>query len=108
MPDIIRSRSRACDVCQGPQGQVALQGPVMVVTLNVVGLLLALAGVLLLFRYGMPYQTRTGGNQVRWLSGRPDPNQIRMERRYDRLGWVGLVCIVVGTVCQIIANFVPA
>jgi hypothetical protein len=31
-----------------------------VATLNSVGLVLALAGVLLLFRYGMPYQVRTG------------------------------------------------
>jgi hypothetical protein len=29
-------------------------------TLNSVGLLLALAGILLLFKYGMPYQVRTG------------------------------------------------
>jgi hypothetical protein len=79
----------------------------MIVTLNVVGLLLALAGVLLLFRYGMPYETRTGGQQIRWLSGQPNQDQIRLERRYARWGWVGLVCIVAGTVCQIIANLVP-
>jgi len=79
----------------------------MIVTLNVVGLVLALAGVLLLFRYGMPYQVRTGGHQVRWLSGQPNQEQIKLERRYDRLGWVGLVCIVAGTLCQIVANLVP-
>jgi hypothetical protein len=80
---------------------------VIVVTLNVVGLLLALAGILLLFRYGMPYQIRTGG-WPQWVDDNP-PNQeqIKLERRYDRLGWVGLVCIVAGTVCQIIANLVP-
>jgi hypothetical protein len=30
-----------------------------------------------------------------------------MTRRYDRLGWVGLVCIIAGTLCQIVANLVP-
>jgi hypothetical protein len=80
-----------------------LNGP----RLNILGLVLALAGVLLLFLYGMPFQVRTGGYQIRWLSGRPDQDQIRLERRYDRLGWVGLVCIVAGTLCQIIANLVP-
>jgi hypothetical protein len=34
-----------------------LNGP----RLNILGLLLALAGILLLFKYGMPYETRTGG-----------------------------------------------
>jgi hypothetical protein len=72
---------------------------------NIVGLLLALAGVLLLFRYGMPYQLRTGGHRVRSVLGL-DQDQIRLESRYDRLGWLGLVCIVLGTVCQIIASLV--
>jgi hypothetical protein len=71
------------------------------------GLLLALAGILLLFRYGMPYQTCTGGSP-QWVDDNPPKqDQIKLERRYDRLGWVGLVCIVAGTVCQIIANLVP-
>ena len=77
----------------------------MVVTLNVVGLLLGLAGVLLLFRYGMPYQVRTGGYRTRIIAGQ-DQDRIRLERRYDRFGWVGVACIVAGTVCQIIANLI--
>jgi hypothetical protein len=73
-------------------------------TLNIVGVLLALAGVLLLFQYGMPYQIRTGG-VIQFEADNPrDQNQIKLERRYDRLGWIGLICIVVGSVCQIIAN----
>ena len=72
---------------------------------NIVGLLLALAGVLLLFRYGMPYQLRTGGHRLRSVLDL-DQDQIRLESRYDRLGWLGLVCIVLGTVCRIIASLV--
>jgi hypothetical protein len=79
-----------------------LNGP----RLNILGLLLALAGILLLFRYGMPYETRTGGQSALLLEGQ-DQNQIALEQHYVRWGWVGLVCIVAGTVCQIIANLVP-
>jgi hypothetical protein len=76
----------------------------MVAALNIVGLILALAGVLVLFRFGMPYRTRTGG-WPQWVDDNPpDQNQIGLERRYDRYGWVGLFCIVAGTLCQIIAN----
>ena len=80
----------------------------MVAILNSVGLLLTIVGVLLLFRYGMPYQVRTGGMKLIQfeVGNSPDQKQIKRERRYDLLGWVGLICIVVGTVCQIIANWV--
>jgi hypothetical protein len=79
-----------------------------VAILNSVGLLLTLVGVVLLFRYGMPYQVRTGGVRlIQFEVGNPpDQKQIKLERRYDLLGWVGLICIVVGTVCQIITNWV--
>jgi hypothetical protein len=48
-----------------------------VATLNAVGLLLIIVGVLLLFQ---------------------------RQHRYDWRGWLGLVFIVAGTVCQIMAN----
>jgi hypothetical protein len=73
--------------------------------LNIVGLVLALAGVLLLFCYGMPYQVRTRGHGALLLE-EEDHSQIAVERHYDRLGWLGLICIVLGTLCQIIANLV--
>jgi hypothetical protein len=86
-----------------------IRGPVarahIVAVPNIVGLLLTLAGVLFLFRYGMPYQVRIGGHRVRSVLGL-DQDQIRLESRYDRLGWFGLICIALGTVCQIIASLV--
>jgi hypothetical protein len=84
---------------------VKLFGTNKVATLNSVGLLLALAGILLLFHYGMPYQVRTGG-VIQFEADNPrDQNQIELERWYDRLGWVGLVYVVIGTCYQIIANW---
>ena len=70
---------------------------------NILGIVISLAGVLLLFRYGMPYRTRTGGASALLLT-RTDEDAIRLERRYDILGWIGLVLVFVGAACQIIAN----
>jgi hypothetical protein len=54
----------------------------------------------------MPYQVRTGGI-IQFEADNPrDQNQIKLEHRYDQLGWLGVGCIVVGTVCQIVANLI--
>jgi hypothetical protein len=79
----------------------------MASAVNITGLLMNLAGVILLFRYGMPYRVRTGGNQARWLSGSVDQKTVRAERLYDRLGMLGLILIVSGTAAQIGAIFLP-
>ena len=50
---------------------------------NVVGLILNLVGVLTLLRYGLPF-------------GTPQPNSTR--------GWIGLVLLIAGTLCQLWAN----
>ena len=74
-------------------------------TLNSIGLLLTIAGILLLFLYGMPYQVRTGG-VIQFEADNPrDRNQIELERSYDRFGWVGLVYVVLGTLFQVAANW---
>ena len=49
---------------------------------NVLGLTLALVGMLLLFRYGMP----------------------KTAQRHTAFGWLGLVLLIAGTLCQIWAN----
>jgi hypothetical protein len=69
-----------------------------------VGLLLSLIGVLLLFRYGMPYRVRTGGSSI-YISSSSDPREAALERRYHKLGWLGLVLIVIGTICQIVGAY---
>jgi hypothetical protein len=73
--------------------------------LNVFGLVANLTGVILLFRYGMPYRVRTGGETFYIASGSANEDQIAAERRYDRLGWLGLIFIVLGTAAQIAAIF---
>jgi hypothetical protein len=62
----------------------------------------SVAGVILLFRHGMPYRVRTGGSSI-YVSSTSDPKEAGAERRDDMLGWLGLVLIILGTAAQIAA-----
>ena len=73
-------------------------------TLNSVGLFLTIVGVLLLFRYGIALQVDTGGYE--FIYGDKKPEQDNIERRSKRWSALAIVCIVVGTICQIVANWV--
>ena len=70
-------------------------------SLNVAGLLMNLVGVILLFRYGMPFRVRTDGNQIRWLTGVKNEQILKTEKMYSGLGWIGLLLIILGTASQI-------
>jgi hypothetical protein len=72
-------------------------------TWNIIGSLCGLLGVLLLFRYGMPYRVRTGGASFLILNQR-DADDLRQEKLFDIFGWIGLVLVIAGTACQNIAN----
>jgi hypothetical protein len=54
--------------------------------LNLIGLVLNLAGVLILFRYGMPFHVPTGG-AVSLITEQLDQAEIALEHRLHRL-WV--------------------
>jgi hypothetical protein len=74
--------------------------------LSTIGLVASLAGVVLLFRYGMPYEIRRGG--ARYIQFEQiDPTQVGREARYGVLGWSGLVLIVIGTLFQIAGAWAP-
>ena len=67
--------------------------------LNTIGLAANLVGVILLFRYGMPYR-HTGSFLL--LSGDAVTDKDRrLDDRYRTLGWIGLVLIIIGTGLQI-------
>jgi len=68
---------------------------------TIMGLIGNLAGVILLFRYGMPYAVRTGGADV-IQTRQQDPEAIKREALYDRRGGLGLILIILGTLFQII------
>jgi len=72
-------------------------------SLTVTGLVMNLAGVILLFRYGMPYRVRSEGLSY-YVTETADKDKLAAERRYDLLGKLGLVLIVLGTLAQITAT----
>ncbi len=78
----------------------------MLVVINTIGLILNLAGVILLFRYGMPYRIRTNGKTAKTLKLADADEKILSEKRYDRRGRFGLILIVLGTGCQIYVGIV--
>jgi hypothetical protein len=48
----------------------------MPATFSIIGLVLNLIGVIILFRYGMPYRVRTGGAQHLLLVGKDEGAKV--------------------------------
>jgi len=66
------------------------------------GIGLNLVGVILLFRYGMPFRVETGGTD--YIMGEQDDEEaIPAERRYRVIGNVGLLFVVTGSALQALA-----
>jgi hypothetical protein len=68
--------------------------------LNVAGLIANLAGVILLFRYGMPFRVDTGGHSA-YVTEVPNGAEIQKDKRYKRIGYLGLGLIIILTAGQI-------
>jgi hypothetical protein len=69
---------------------------------NIAGLVMNMAGVILLFFFGMPYRTRMAGYDA-YVTEESDPKAASTEAWYDALGWLGLALILLGTAAQISA-----
>jgi hypothetical protein len=67
---------------------------------SVVGMMMGLVGVLLLFRYGMPFHVETGGVTLISIE-QVDVEEIKKEKVYKILGYIGIALVVVGTALQI-------
>jgi hypothetical protein len=57
----------------------------------------------MLFVFGMPYRVRRGGMTLLALEG-TDEADLKQEKIFDLLGWIGLLLVTGGTICQIIAD----
>lgn len=66
------------------------------------GIGLNLAGVLTLFRYGMPFRVERKGASYMLLE-ETDYSEIAVERRYRLIGNIGLGLVVVGSGLQAFA-----
>lgn len=69
--------------------------------MNIFGLLLNLAGVVLLFLFGMPVRIATGGATT---TSNIDLLVKKLDDVYTVLGWLGLLAIMLGTLLQVWAT----
>jgi hypothetical protein len=74
--------------------------------LNVIGLAFNLAGVLILFRWGMPFRVATGGIGFLALEQKDEAAAV-LDKIYEICGWAGLVLLIAGVALQIIATLLP-
>lgn len=73
--------------------------------LNTIGITLSLIGVLILFRYGMPFHVPTGGATY-LITDQVDETEKVLERRYFRYGLAGLFLVVAGAMFQLVATWI--
>ena len=71
--------------------------------LQSLGLLLDIVGVVLLFKYGLPEFSPSGGVD-RLAIGPSAPEDIRKEKKYRKMGKVGLALLILGFFLQLIPS----
>ena len=74
--------------------------------LNAIGQAMSLVGVIILFRYGMPFRVSAGGGDI--VITKPTEENIQENARYRRLGFMGLFLVLIGGAIQIAVNFWPS
>jgi hypothetical protein len=76
--------------------------PLCYLVLNSIGLTLDIAGVVLLFKYGLPAEvSRTGAQVVAYGS---DPDEKKRYKRYQWGGRIGLALLIGGFGLQLASN----
>jgi hypothetical protein len=72
-------------------------------TINSIALLANLLGVVLLFRFGIPFRVKrkAGYSTIMIPNSVGDAEEARVNRRYERFGWLGLSLIASATALQI-------
>ncbi|MGB3271820.1 MAG: hypothetical protein WBA66_02830 [Xanthobacteraceae bacterium] len=73
--------------------------------LNTIGITLSLIGVLILFRYGMPFHVPTGGATY-LVTDQVDEIEKSLEQRYFIYGLFGLVLVIAGAAFQLVATWI--
>lgn len=78
---------------------------ILVPILDTAGLLINLAGVILLFRFAMPFKMRTGG-AVHYVGENLDHKVLAREKRDDCISHAGMTLVVIGTFLQILSAWI--
>lgn len=66
---------------------------------NVSGVLIALVGLLILFRYGMPFRVASGGATY-IVTEQVNEQEKKTDSRYKTFGYIGLSLAVIGSLMQ--------
>jgi hypothetical protein len=69
-----------------------------------IGVVVSAVGVILLFFFGMPFRTKTGG-VTHIISASIDEGEKRIERRFTALGWIGFALVLIGSGMQAYAGW---
>jgi hypothetical protein len=72
--------------------------------LNICGLLANATGVIILFRFAMPYRISSEGGDIITTENVAD-TEIRNDKVYRWLGYLGLALVIGGTFLQMWANW---
>jgi hypothetical protein len=72
---------------------------------NAAGQIMALVGVVILFRYGMPFRVNAGGGDM--VTTNPTEANIRQDKLHWWLGLFGLALVLIGGAIQVVLNFLP-
>jgi hypothetical protein len=71
---------------------------------TVAGLVSDILGVMLLWRYGLPAEISRSG-AIRFVAEQEDSAEKALARRYDRLGRLGLILLILGFVLQLTGSW---
>jgi hypothetical protein len=72
--------------------------------LTIFGLLLNLAGIVLLFLFEMPFRVATASKTVPWTTSSFEVQVKKLDDIFTVLGWIGLLALVLGTLLQVLAT----
>ena len=110
----MRHQSRATDGCElaakpAPRQDGRMQAFLLEIgtpfAWNATGIVCGVVGVLLLFRFGMPFRLSTsgGGDYITTISS-SEPSWV--QPTYTALGYLGLFLVVFGGACQLAGAYV--
>jgi hypothetical protein len=77
--------------------------PLLAASLQSIGLLLDIVGVLLLFWFGIPTINRTDGAEF-IVTEQINESELKKQQRYDTYGKIGIFALIVGFLLQLIPN----
>ena len=75
--------------------------------LNSIGLVLDIAGVVIIWRYGLPEPLSREGKTY-LITGQVDETKKAKAERFDRLSKIGLALVLGGFLLQFVGNFVKS